>query len=49
MLKLTAYGDRVTLFPGEPLNVMVNCEAPSYRARVVRIIHGDNNPIGPRG
>ncbi|TPK59107.1 LamG domain-containing protein [Mesorhizobium sp. B2-4-19] len=47
MLKVTAYGDRVSLFPGETLNVMVNCEAPSYRARVVRIIHGDNNPIGP--
>jgi N,N-dimethylformamidase len=47
MLKITAYGDRVSLLPGETLEVMVNCEAAAYDARVVRIVHGDANPVGP--
>jgi len=26
---------------------MISCEAPSFDAQLVRLIHGDNNPAGP--
>jgi N,N-dimethylformamidase len=44
-----AYGDRMSLTPGETLRVMVSCEgAERYRADLVRLINGDTNPDGPR-
>ena len=47
MLKITAYSDEISVAPGDNLNVMVNCEHPRYQADLVRIICGDDNPLGP--
>src|SRR5262249_11687080 len=47
MLKITGYSDKVSGRPGETLHFMVNCERPSYRADLVRLICGDDNPKGP--
>jgi len=44
---LLAYADRFSVEPGETLSVMVSTSAPSYRAHVVRLVHGDINPSGP--
>ena len=33
--------------PGETIRFMVSSEQPSYRAAIVRLIHGDPNPDGP--
>jgi N,N-dimethylformamidase len=47
MLKITGYADRIYCRPGDTIKFMVNCELPSYRADIVRIICGDDNPNGP--
>src|ERR1700728_1410749 len=47
MLKITGYADRIYCRPGDTIKFMVNCELPAYRADLVRIICGDNNPKGP--
>ena len=47
MLKITGYTDRISARPGETIRFMVNCELPSYRADLVRLICGDENPAGP--
>ena len=42
------YSDRISVAPGERIRFMVSCEgAESYRADMVRLIHGDTNPAGP--
>ena len=42
------YADRLSVAPGEPIEFRISCEAPgSYRADVVRLIHGDTSPDGP--
>src|SRR5688572_29630664 len=42
------YGDRLSVAPGETIEFKVSSEEPgSYRATVVRLIHGDTNPAGP--
>jgi N,N-dimethylformamidase len=41
------YADRFSVAPGESIRFMVSCEAPSFRAQLVRLIHGDLNPAGP--
>ncbi|CAN5513102.1 large subunit of N,N-dimethylformamidase [soil metagenome] len=47
MLTITGYSDRIYCRPGETVEFKVNCEAPQYRADIVRIICGDTNPEGP--
>jgi N,N-dimethylformamidase len=47
MLTITGYSDRIHCRPGETVEFKVNCEAPQYRAEIVRIICGDTNPAGP--
>ncbi|MGD9538770.1 MAG: N,N-dimethylformamidase beta subunit family domain-containing protein [Alphaproteobacteria bacterium] len=47
MLKITGYSDRISARPGETVRFMVNCEHPTYRTDVVRLICGDDNPKGP--
>lgn len=47
MLKITAYSDKISVAPGDELQVMVNCEHPQYQAELVRIRCGDDNPDGP--
>jgi N,N-dimethylformamidase len=42
------YADRLSVAPGERIELKVSCEEPGrYRADVVRLIHGDTNPAGP--
>ena len=42
------YSDRLSVAPGEPIEFKVSSEEPgTYRADVVRLIHGDTNPAGP--
>jgi N,N-dimethylformamidase len=48
MLKILGYADKLSVAPGETVRFMVSCTgAKSYRAEIVRIIHGDANPAGP--
>ena len=47
MLKITAYSDRLSVRPGGTVRFMVNCEHPTYRADIVRLICADNSPAGP--
>jgi N,N-dimethylformamidase len=46
-MKIVGYTDRLSVAPGEKIRFMVSCESPSYRADIVRLIHGDTNPAGP--
>ena len=46
-MRLVGYPDRFSVQPGETVRFMVSCELPSYRADIVRLIHGDRNPAGP--
>ena len=41
------YADRFSVAPGETIQFMVSSEAASFRAALVRLIHGDANPAGP--
>lgn len=48
MLPIVAYTDKLTVAPGESLNVMASSfGARTYRADFRRIIQGDTNPEGP--
>lgn len=47
-LQICGYGDKLSGRPGDRIRFMVNCEGPeSYRADVVRLRCGDDNPDGP--
>ena len=46
-MRLTGYTDRLSAAPGEPVTVYVSSVAPTYEADLVRLIHGDPNPLGP--
>src|SRR4029453_1971693 len=46
-MKVVGYADRFSVAPGETIRFMVSCELPTYRADIVRLIHGDPNPRGP--
>lgn len=48
MLKILGYPDRYSVAPGETIAFMVSVEdAVPFTARLVRVIHGDDNPDGP--
>src|SRR5262245_46865306 len=47
VMRLVGYSDRLSVAPGETISFMVSSEHPTYRADVVRLIHGDTNPLGP--
>jgi N,N-dimethylformamidase beta subunit-like protein len=47
MLRLLGYGDRLSVEPGQTIRFMVSCDHPEYESRLVRLIHGDENPEGP--
>lgn len=48
MANIHGYSDRISVASGERIRFMVSCEgAESYRADIVRLIHGDTNPAGP--
>jgi N,N-dimethylformamidase len=46
-MKVVGYADRLSVAAGETINFMVSCLLPTYRADLVRLIHGDPNPRGP--
>jgi N,N-dimethylformamidase len=46
-LKLVGYSDRLSVAAGQRIAFMVSSELPTYRAQLVRLIHGDTNPAGP--
>src|SRR3569833_1042707 len=48
MLTITGYPDRIYARPGDTEKLMESCESPiTYRANLVWIICGDDNPEGP--
>ena len=44
---VVGYADRLSVQPGETIQFMVSSQLPQYRADIVRLIHGDPNPLGP--
>ena len=46
-MKLVGYNDRWSVQPGESVRFYVSAEVSCYRADLVRLIHGDENPTGP--
>jgi N,N-dimethylformamidase len=46
-MEVVGYSDRLSARPGEAIRFMVSCSAPEYEAALVRLIHGDINPLGP--
>ena len=48
-LAIVGYADRVSVRPGDKLQIMASCEtgAATYRAQLVRLICGDDSPDGP--
>ena len=46
-MELTGYSDRFSVRPGETIGFSVSSRAPTYSASIVRLIHGDPNPMGP--
>jgi len=44
---LAGYADHHSIQPGQVMQFMVSSEAPQYEAQLVRLIHGDTNPLGP--
>ena len=46
-MKIVGYTNLLSAQPGESIRFMVSCREPSYRADIVRLIHGDDNPKGP--
>ena len=48
MLRITGYSDRLSVRPGEDITFYVHSELEeSYRANIVRLLHGDTSPAGP--
>jgi N,N-dimethylformamidase len=46
-MRLTGYSDRLSVAPGETIEFKVSSAHATYRADIVRLIHGDPNPAGP--
>lgn len=46
-MKLTGYSDVWSVRPGETIAFHVHSDAPTYDAKLVRLIHGDENALGP--
>ncbi|CAN5874159.1 hypothetical protein BH10ACT9_BH10ACT9_49570 [soil metagenome] len=48
LLRLTGYGSKWSVEQGDTVDFFVNCDGPSsYRAELVKLIHGDTHPSGP--
>jgi N,N-dimethylformamidase len=48
LLRLTGYGSKWSVEQGDSVDFFVNCDGPdSYRAELVKLIHGDTHPSGP--
>jgi N,N-dimethylformamidase len=46
-MNLVGYTDRLSAAPGETVQFLVSSTHRTYRADLVRLIHGDENPLGP--
>ena len=46
-MKIVGYSDPLSVAPDDKIRFMVSCELAEYRADIVRLIHGDENPDGP--
>ena len=46
-MQIVGYADKLRAQPGESMSFMVSCRSSSYRAQLVRVRHGDDNPRGP--
>jgi N,N-dimethylformamidase len=46
-VKIVGYANRLSVQPREDIEFKVSCDAPDYRARLVRLVHGDDSPRGP--
>jgi N,N-dimethylformamidase len=44
---LTGYTDRFSVEAGQALDFLISSTAPSYRASIVRLLHGDRSTDGP--
>jgi N,N-dimethylformamidase len=47
VIDLVGYTDKLSVAPGESVSFMVSSTAPRYLARLVRLVHGDDDPRGP--
>lgn len=46
-MKILGYSKQLSVFPGDKVDFLVTCDTPTYKADIVRLIHGDTNPDGP--
>ncbi|MER7209118.1 N,N-dimethylformamidase beta subunit family domain-containing protein [Streptosporangium sp. NPDC000239] len=46
-LGISGYPDRLSVQPGESVKFMVSTKSPTFRATMVRVVHGDADPRGP--
>ena len=46
-MSITGYSDPWSASPGESVRFHVSCDAGSYRAELVELLHGDTNEAGP--
>ncbi|WP_307786827.1 N,N-dimethylformamidase beta subunit family domain-containing protein [Mycolicibacterium mengxianglii] len=48
LLRLTGYASKWSVEQGQDVDFFVHCDGPdSYRAELVKLIHGDTHPSGP--
>lgn len=47
MKSLVGYADRLSVLAGEEIALKVSSGSPTYRADIVRLVHGDESPAGP--
>lgn len=46
-MEIVGYSDKWRAQPGETIRFMVSCRKPAFRAQLLRVINGDDNPKGP--
>jgi N,N-dimethylformamidase len=46
-MRLVGYSDKLSVEPGGTITFMVSSEPGRFSARLVRLVHGDTNPLGP--
>ena len=46
-MEIVGYADQLSVAPQDTIRFHVSCQRPTYRADIVRLIHGDPNPRGP--
>ena len=46
-VEIVGYSDPLGVREGDSIRFMVSCTREKYRADLVRLVHGDENPLGP--